>query len=52
MDKLRRYQEKKALAEANYMTMLAEAKRMMGEAYPEYEKEKAKALTEYKSADE
>lgn len=48
MDKLRRYQERKALAEANYRTKLSEAKRLMGKAFTEYEDELAKALSEYK----
>ena len=48
MDKLRKYQERKALAEVNYATRLTEAKRMMGEAYTEYEQELADALKEYR----
>ena len=47
MDKLRKYQKRKALAEANYITRLHEAKRMAGEARTEYEKELADALSEY-----
>lgn len=47
MDKLRKYQKRKALAEANYITKLSVAKRMMGEARTEYEEELANALFEY-----
>jgi len=49
MDKLEKYQKRKALAEANYMARLREAKRMAGEAYTIYEKDKADALKEYQS---
>lgn len=51
MDKLKKYQERKALAEVNYTTRLNEAKRMMGEARTQYEKDLADALEEYQAVE-
>lgn len=48
MDKLRKYQQRKALAETNYTTRLTEAKRMEGEARTQYKQDLADALDEYK----
>ena len=49
MDKLKKYQERKALAEVNYATRLKEAMKMAGEARTEYEKDLTNALEEYKA---
>jgi len=49
MNKQKKCQERKALAEANYRARLAEAQRMAGEAFTIYEKDLADALNEYKS---
>lgn len=49
MDKLKKYQQRKALAETNYQTRLSEAKRQMGEAFEIYQNDLKEALEEYQS---
>lgn len=52
MDKLEKYEKRKALAYANYMARLNEATRMARAARSIYDKDLADALQEYQNRQE